>query len=621
MPGLTPAQISKAVGKTPPRPKPKTPPRAKKSGRPKTQTRVRQNGDTGLLLSLPFSGAHAATQYPTPDWFTATQRADVSVVVPLLGGGADNLIQSWDAATDGLRVEVVFVEDGGATAKDAVVAAWAARRDDLRGPVGRVYLGGPRQGWPACCNIGAAKATGEVLVFLHPDTIVTEGWLRPLVRAARRQRVVGAVCLGPDARTVGDAGGVWDWAAAQFAGVGTDVFDGAALPTPFVIDNAPASLLALSPREKVGSYCMAVSRQWFLEAGGFSPVLTSPEWADADLCLKAREAGLSVACQGATQVYRAAVPASPRQDGCGRVYFDNKWVASGRIDPLVAAKRPAPRPEIRSVVVRRRAAHGDVLVAAAVAPALKKKYPHAQLTFQTDCPEVVRGNPHIDRVVETLSERWFDLFLDLDMVYEYRPHANMLHAYAEACGVDPAACSPHLAAEPVADLPARYAVVHAGRTAWVGRNWSTLKFDQLATRIAAAGVAVVCVGTGADHKTAACDLDLRGKTTAPQLAGVIAGAAAFAGIDSFPMHVAQAVGTPGACFFGAVRPETRLLPWGRVTPVVAAGVACLGCHHRKPTPCTVTAVCEVGVQDCSNGVTVEQMWRAVEPNLGLITNT
>jgi ADP-heptose:LPS heptosyltransferase len=97
-----------------------------------------------------------------------------------------------------------------------------------------------------------------------------------------------------------------------------------------------------------------------------------------------------------------------------------------------------------------------------------------------------------------------------------------------------------------------------------------------------------------------------------ELAWVIKNAKMFVGIDSFPMHVAQSMSVPGVCFFGSILPETRLLKNSSIKSVVAEGIKCLGCHHRKSTPCTATTSCEIGIQDCVNNVTVDHMWRAIE---------
>lgn len=49
--------------------------------------------------------------------------------------------------------------------------------------------------------------------------------------------------------------------------------------------------------------------------------------------------------------------------------------------------------------------------------------------------------------------------------------------------------------------------------------------------------------------------------------------------------------------------------------VVAKGLNCLGCHHRKPTPCTLTSVCETKFVDCINQVSVDNMMIAIKESL------
>ena len=196
------------------------------------------------------------------------------------------------------------------------------------------------------------------------------------------------------------------------------------------------------------------------------------------------------------------------------------------------------------------------------------------------------------------------------MVYEYRPNTNILTAYADAVGVNTKDCDLFLHPEPIEGLPENYVVIHAGKTMWAGRNWSTLKFDAISGRLKSLNYNVVCVGTYYDHKTTSCDLDLRDKTNVQQLATVIMNAKAFVGIDSFPMHVAQTFEVPGVCFFGSILPETRLLDKG-IKPVFADGIRCLGCHHKKHTPCTSTTSCHIGIQDCINNVTTDHVWKSI----------
>lgn len=612
--GMTPKQIKKAIwGERTDKVYLPMLSSNKKKDRPDKSYREIQHTDNGLLLNLPFSTTQSASLYKVPEWFKYTQVPDVSVIIPIYNTNASNLIQSWNAGNDGLKVELVFVDDNcPANSKDMVIKELEDKKDQFKTGIGRIYTNSFTQGWCACCNIGAEFAAAEIVVFIHPNAIVDSSWLKPLVRQLRKEDVgvVGPLLLTSDEKTFWSAGGDWSWANERFLEIGRETYRGHKLNTPFQMGNCPDDIREPSERESINGYCMAIKKRLFRYVGGFSPNLVSVDWAEADLCCVLKQNNLKVICQPNSIVSMPMLKERERKWDQGKAYFRNKWVVSERLDSIVAEKRAEPPQQIDSILIRRRAAHGDVLLASAIAPALKKKYPQAKIVFCTDCPEVLQDNPWIDKIVEQYSERWFQLYCDLDMVYEYRPDVGILQSFAESVGVDVKDCDLFLKTEPI-DLPDNYVVIHAGKTLWAGRNWSTLKFDQISSRLRSKGYKVVCVGTWSDHKTSVCDIDLRDKTSIPQLATAIMNAKLFVGIDSFPMHVAQVFEVPGVCFFGSINPETRLIN-SAIRPVYAEGLKCLGCHHRKATPCTSTTICEVGIQDCINSISADHMWRQIE---------
>lgn len=338
----------------------------------------------------------------------------------------------------------------------------------------------------------------------------------------------------------------------------------------------------------------------------FCPNMKESHWADADLCSLFREKGMKVIVQSNCIIISSdsVNPINKKE----QLLFSNKWCSTGRIDTLTKNKRKIT-PTIDTILVKRRAAHGDVLMAAAVAPALKKKYPGSKIVFSTLCPEVLKNNPWIDQI-EDQPEKQFQLLVNLDMAYEYKPNSNILDVYAEAAGVKMEDCKPYIYFEKY-DIPLdNYVVIHAGRSQWAGRSWSLIKFDALSRKLKEAGFNIVCIGGPHDHKTNVCDFDARDKTSIHELAHVIKKSQFFVGIDSFPMHIAQTFDIPGAVFFGSIKPETRLIS-DKMKAVVAEGLGCLGCHHRKSTPCISTVVCEVGIQDCVNKVSVEAFWNVI----------
>lgn len=612
--GMTPAQIKRAIYGEPSKKHAEKTSVPKKTDKPTKAIRKKQTKDFGTLLDLPYSTTSTAVQYPTPDWFTYKQKADVSVIVPIHRNLCAELIEGWDLGADGYYVELIFVDDNcPVDSKSSVITAWAKRRNELRGPVGRIFYSMATQGWPACCNIGAEKASANVIVFLNPNAKVSPGWLRPLVKSLRKMDVgaTAGMLINDQEDSISDSGSEWQWESEDFGVIGRTIYNGTQISKPFRLNNCPEDLFSSGEREVINSSCMAIRREEFVNLGGFSANLTSREWADADLCYRLREKGLKVLSMPASPV---SLDVKDTQDShwiTGKNYFLNKWVVSGRLNGLTKeARKEYAEPE--HILVRRGSAHGDVLIATSVLPALKKKYPKARISFSTYHPEILEGNPHVNEVFEGRSERRFDMYINLDMAYEYRPNTNILTAYAEACGVSVGDCEPFLKTKPLGPaLPSRYVAMHAGRTMWVGRNWSSIKFDSVSKKLKEQGFEVVAVGCESDHRPAYCDLDLRGKTDIHQLAGVIKGACLFVGIDSLPMHMAQIFNVNGVAFFGSVRANSRLYR-SCIKPVFADGLKCLGCHNRKPTPCTATTVCEMGVQECINTVSVDTFWQAVQ---------
>lgn len=573
-----------------------------------------------MTLDASFSSVSHAQECPTPDWFRSKTQPEVSIVIPMRNNlvSIKRLVSGWDLQTD-YRSELVFVDDNcPMDSKTQVLQFWQSRKNDIRRPVGRIYWSNSTQGWTASCNIGAFYAQGRNIVFLDSSVLPSEGWLRLLLRTVRRHEIgVVSPVLTRQGR-IFEAGNLWSWRSGQFWSKGAHLYQGILLPKPFKVDNSPSDLHELISVDVASAYCLCVRKSDFDEVGGFSPHIRSTTWGVADFCLRIKERGKAVMCQGNLKLEIQPAPEDRSSHEHGRSYFFNKWVTSGRITPFVQDKLVDSIPKVRSILIRRTASLGDVLLATGIAPALKIKYPDTKITFYTEFSDALKNNPWIDEVIneEDFSESGHDLFVDLDMTYEYNPRQSIIEAYADAAGVKISDCNFYIDQEPV-DLPDDFIVIHAGKTLWAGRNWSAYKFDAIAKRIHELGYKLVAVGCETDHLPAFTHLDLRGKTSISQLAYVIAKAKLFIGIDSGPMHIAQIIDKPSVVFFGCVLPKTRLFR-SCMHAVTASGIECLGCHHRKPTPSVCTSECEAGVQECINRTSVDQFWEVVEHSLRTI---
>jgi ADP-heptose:LPS heptosyltransferase len=99
--------------------------------------------------------------------------------------------------------------------------------------------------------------------------------------------------------------------------------------------------------------------------------------------------------------------------------------------------------------------------------------------------------------------------------------------------------------------------------------------------------------------------DIRGETDYQQLAAVLSKCKLFVGIDSLPLHVAQAVGTRVVGLFGASDPR-YILTDGAAVPVCGT-TECFGARHRVSGQTFVDCSGE-----CMDSITVERVLEAIE---------
>jgi len=142
--------------------------------------------------------------------------------------------------------------------------------------------------------------------------------------------------------------------------------------------------------------------------------------------------------------------------------------------------------------------------------------------------------------------------------------------------------------ELLAQLPEAYIVIVMG-SSWVSKDWTYEGYRGLTNRILSRGeYGVVLVGDGSQTDTAgqletAVGSDrlhnLTGKTSLTELAAILRNAAAAAGPDSGPGHIAAAVGTPYVALFGPTDPD-RVAPYRCEALVVRAGRECIGCYRK-----------------------------------------
>ncbi|GLZ29173.1 glycosyl transferase [Lentzea sp. NBRC 105346] len=150
------------------------------------------------------------------------------------------------------------------------------------------------------------------------------------------------------------------------------------------------------------------------------------------------------------------------------------------------------------------------------------------------------------------------------------PEAQRALQVAQAVGFElPAGDDGRLAVKtpPASPVNGRYVVVHPGATA-PSRTWSEDRWAKAVVALTAAGHRVVVTGGPGEteltgHVAGACGIDLGGRTTFRELAGVLAAAEAVVVGNTGPAHLAAAVGTPVVSLFSPVVPAARWAPHGR----------------------------------------------------------
>jgi len=182
---------------------------------------------------------------------------------------------------------------------------------------------------------------------------------------------------------------------------------------------------------------------------------------------------------------------------------------------------------------------------------------------------------------------------------------------------------PQSAHRRVAELLAQYALaprefvqMHPG-SRWLFKCWPAERTAALLDLVVADGWPVVLTGAPDDREralntavlaqvrpdTRARTIDLTGQLTMSELGALTAQARAFAGVDSAPMHIAAAVGTPAVALFG---PSSEIAwgPWRVAQRVVAS-------PQFSCRPCGLDGCGGGKVSECLTTIPVERVHKAL----------
>jgi len=208
-------------------------------------------------------------------------------------------------------------------------------------------------GWGRANNQGVARAKGDFVVVLNPDTLAEDGWLEALIQPliARRRLLTTPKILIYDGSTIGNCGNILHFTGLAFTrGYGAD----------------KEACAVSEPVSYVSGCCFAVRRDEFLQLGGFDEAIFLYH-DDLDFTCKAYLAGfesLYVPTSVIRHDYRLEV--APEKFFLlekGRYVFLRKYLSAGdvlRFTPSLVTSEAlsfgyAARLGVRGVVCKLRA--------------------------------------------------------------------------------------------------------------------------------------------------------------------------------------------------------------------------------------------------------------------------
>lgn len=278
------------------------------------------------------------------------------------------------------------------------------------------------------------------------------------------------------------------------------------------------------------------------------------------------------------------------------------------------------------ILVRRRAALGDVIMSTGVVRELKRKY-NCEIDVATEYPNVFNNNPHVRAIYHpeaTPKAESYDLYVNLDDAYELNPVNHYLDSYFyrifgtsdldKRVELFPNNNDQEIVNAFFKDNELdQYIVIHIRQWYWALKNmsWDTwyAVFERLFTT--RTDFKIVTVGSVQDGTVEhPLFVDARDQLNIQQQKLLMDRARCFVGIDSGPYHIAAASDTHIVSLHTHLLPD-RILPhrkrvMGYNTTPIVSNVDCAGCNDTQQRPVR-QVVCKHGDFRCSDNFDAERI--------------
>jgi len=293
-----------------------------------------------------------------------------------------------------------------------------------------------------------------------------------------------------------------------------------------------------------------------------------------------------------------------------------------------------------NILVRRRAAIGDVIMSTAVVCELSQRYRDtANIDVVTECIEVYRNNTRIRNVYHANAApdpSEYDVYINLDDAYEYNPTNHYVDSYLHRAFGNHNITNKFVELFPndqdraevnkdINEIGDKFIVIHMRQWHWAAKNvsmdtWFAV-FERLFT--ARTDFKIVCVGGPTDAYIEDHPLfyDVRERYNSQQLKYLCDNAKCFVGIDSGPFQCAAASRTHIVALLTHLHPE-RILPYrqgklGYNCTAIQTLEDCRGCNDIQTRPVR-QLVCQKQTFPCSSNWDVDFIADSILKTLGKI---
>lgn len=487
-------------------------------------------------------------------------------------------IGSIKASTERSMYDLIVVDQG---SKDKTIEYLESVLD---GPGDKIIRNIKNEGFAGANNQGLQLAEAEYVLMLNNDcNILKTDWLDLMLNAARDNKDVGlfgSVCMkaAPDYRN----------RTLLHIGAGRESDKWSYLE----------------------GWCLFGKRDLFLKLNGFDMRFNPAYGEDSDMCFRVKKMGLKIKAlklpikhYGNKSKKQLDETVSGQAERSMRAGFD-KWI--GGNGECKSMKKEEPK-QIKTILIKRKGARGDVLLTTPIIRELKKKFPESVLVYETDCPDILARNPHISRI-EKIVPRQNEFDLVFAPRYEVDMAKNAIDTMAKQCNVTLSSKKLEIY---LTDNHTRWAknkvncnkiniAIHTGR-AWKSKEWPFAKFIELAKYYNDKGYGIIETGNKQTQYTGV-GTDCRG-CSIKQTAALISECSIFVGIDSGNAHLAKAVGTPACVIYGSVDPVSPKSDAVEY-PIRINDLECKGCRGR--TSAEWVDCCKPEVY-CLNRITPEMV--------------